>query len=270
MKFSTLPPTVRALWAKSSEGEGHCLLAHMLDVAAVVEALLAREPASSLDWAARMLGLPRNCVERWLAFIIGLHDFGKAIPGFQIKCDAGRLHCEIAGLSFPSQACNATVHSCATAVLLAAPLQTNTAAPAKWLRHAIRAISAHHGFHIRADELASGRPTFEPPQWSDARNDLLRAYWAILAPAEVPTIKKLELPAINWVAGLTSTADWIASNAEWFPLGERCDDLDEYYRHVRVGAEKALDVLHPDERSAEIPLLRKAIPGGRHEYTHTR
>ena len=81
MKFSTVNPRVRVLWAKSSEGDGHSLLAHMLDVASVVEALLAREPASSLDWAARTLGLPRNHVVRWLAFVVGLHDFGKAIPG---------------------------------------------------------------------------------------------------------------------------------------------------------------------------------------------
>src|SRR5690554_1016727 len=123
MKFSELNPGVRALWAKSSDDGGHGLLAHMLDVAAVVEALLAREPASSLDLAARTLGLPRNHVVRWLAFLIGLHDFGKAIPGFQTKWDVGRLRCESAGLGFPPQACNASIHACATAALLSEPMQ---------------------------------------------------------------------------------------------------------------------------------------------------
>lgn len=209
----------------------------MLDVAAVVEALLAREPACSLDWATRMLGLPRNHIVRWLAFIIGLHDFGKAIPGFQTKWDTGKLRCECTGLSFPPEACNASVHSCATAVLLPEPLQANVSISAKWLRHVIRAVSAHHGFHVRTDELTLGRPTFEPPEWREARDALLRAYRAILAPDGLPAVKKLTLPAINWVAGLTSTADWIASNTDWFPLGERCDDLREYHRDALALAE---------------------------------
>lgn len=259
MKFSAVNLPVRALWAKSSEGDGHSLLAHMLDVASVVEALLAREPASSLDWAARTLGLPRNHVVRWLAFVVGLHDFGKAIPGFQMKWETGKLRCERAGLSFPTEACNASVHSCATAVLLPEPLQSNASAPAKWLRHVIRAVSAHHGFHMRTDQLTSGRPTFEPPEWRQARDVLLREYWKVLAPDTLPTIKKLSLPAINWLAGLTSTADWIASNPDWFPLGERCDDLQDYYRDALVLAEQALD--HLGWRGTHV-LLREAYDTG--------
>lgn len=243
MKFSTLSLATRAIWAKSSEDTEHGLLAHMLDVAAVVEELLNREPATTLDWAAQILGLPRAQAGRWLALFIGLHDFGKAIPGFQKKSEPGAQRCVEAGLSFPAHACNATVHSCATAVLLQEPLQGITPAASKWLRHVVRAISAHHGFHIRADELKAGRPTFEPSEWRAARSTMLRVYWDILAPEGAPSLKKLSLPGINWIAGLTSAADWIASNPEWFPLGERRDDLRDYYQHARRLAVAALDDL---------------------------
>ena len=45
--FSGLDEAGRALWAKSGEAGGHGLLAHLLDVAAVVESLLAIEPPST-------------------------------------------------------------------------------------------------------------------------------------------------------------------------------------------------------------------------------
>lgn len=50
-----------------------------------------------------------------------------------------------------------------------------------------------------------------------------------------------DLVAVNWLAGLTSTADWIASNPDWFPLGERHDDLQSYYDDARRLAAAALD-----------------------------
>lgn len=50
--FSDLSPAVRAIWAKSGEPPGHALLAHMLDVAAVAEALVRREPTLTQAWAA--------------------------------------------------------------------------------------------------------------------------------------------------------------------------------------------------------------------------
>jgi hypothetical protein len=55
--FKDLSAAARTLWAKSGDGNGHSLLAHMLDVAAVAEAILERESSHSLDWAARTFAL---------------------------------------------------------------------------------------------------------------------------------------------------------------------------------------------------------------------
>ncbi|WP_341352788.1 HD domain-containing protein [Phytopseudomonas daroniae] len=46
--FSGLSDQARRLWAKSGEGFGHGVLAHLLDVAAVAGRMLAHEPVSSL------------------------------------------------------------------------------------------------------------------------------------------------------------------------------------------------------------------------------
>lgn len=59
------------------------MLAHLLDVAAVALTVLEHEPRSSRRWAAEALGLPLDGAPRWIATLVGLHDFGKAIAGFR-------------------------------------------------------------------------------------------------------------------------------------------------------------------------------------------
>lgn len=238
--FSALDPAVRAIWAKSGVGGGHGLLAHMLDVAAVAETLLLHEPASTRIWASLGCGLAPEQAARWLPAIAGLHDFGKAIPGFQALWAEGMQADLARGLAFPGNACGATAHACATAALLGKPLHGVTGVDVFWLRHAIQAISAHHGYHFLDDEVHRSRPLGEPSAWTRARQQLLEVYWQLLAPQGMPALEALGLPAVNWLAGLTSIADWIASNPAWFPLGERHDDLHAYHADALQLARKAL------------------------------
>jgi len=233
------------LWAKSGDdplsAEGHGLLAHLLDVAAVAEVLLERESPTSLEWAARGFGLPVEYCAGWLASLAGLHDYGKAIPGFQVKWEIGRKAVEAHGLSFsPSTSLEVSNHSMATAALLVRPLaQVSGVLPGEFLLHAVQAISAHHGYHFKSVELK--KPRREPESWGKAREELLTSYWQFLAPQGLPTSEELLLPVANWLAGLTSVADWIASNVEWFPLGERFDLLSDYYADAKRRAGSALD-----------------------------
>ena len=94
-RFDELSTAARIVWAKSGDSPpaidaaGHGLLAHMLDVAAVAESVLRLESPQTLHWAAAVFGLPRPLAARWLATMVGLHDIGKAIPGFQAKWPAG-------------------------------------------------------------------------------------------------------------------------------------------------------------------------------------
>lgn len=256
-KFSQLSPSARAIWAKSGELQGHGLMNHLLDVAAVAETILEREPKSTHRWAARAFGLDESCCIRWIAALAGLHDFGKAIPGFQAKWGEGMQADLAAGLSFPNTSLPMDNHSLATNALLGPGLQAVTEAKIVWLKHVIQAISAHHGYHFLADEVNSARPLGEPPSWMQARNEILQVYWTLLFPSGVPSLDELALPAVNWLAGLTSTADWIASNPEWFPLGERHDDLNDYYQDARALAIKALRIIGWERAR---PLLRNAIP----------
>ncbi|WOF77651.1 CRISPR-associated helicase Cas3' [Stutzerimonas kunmingensis] len=238
--FSDLSAQARRLWAKSGEGFGHGVLAHLLDVAAVAECMLEHEPASTLDWAARALGLEHQHAARWIACLVGLHDFGKAIPGFQDKWFEGRSADEALGLPFPARSMSVTDHACASAALLWEHLPRQGIDHLLWIRHVLQAISAHHGYNFNQTELTRAKPPFEPPAWGEARRELFDAYWTVLAPQGAPQIEALSQPAVQWLAGLTSVADWIGSNPEWFPLGERHVLLTGHYADARMRADQAL------------------------------
>lgn len=241
MRFSELPPAIRTLWAKSGAPCGHGLLVHLLDVAAAAETILLRESPQTRAWAAAVFGLQIDSSARWLAALVGLHDFGKAIPGFQAKWPDGQQTDEVAGLPFwPAVGLKATRHDLATAVLLR-PEFSKRFPGASWIHAVSQALAAHHGYFPRPQELQAGRPTFVGAEWSEAGARLLETYFLALSPIESPALEAIALPAAAWLAGLTSVADWIASNPEWFPPGERADLISEHYVRARGLSERALN-----------------------------
>ncbi len=240
LHFSSLPPHARALWAKSGDPVGHGLLAHMLDVAAAAEVLLEHEPASTLEYFSRQFGLPVADFVRYVAALVGLHDFGKAIPGFQAKWPQGQQQDEAEGLGFTRTSLGVSDHACASAALLWQHLPTASGAELGWVLGVLQAISAHHGYNFHRPEINAATPSFEAPLWAQAREVLFDSYWRALAPAGVPALEELSTPAVEWLAGLTSVADWIGSNPDWFPLGEREDSLAGHFAVARALAQRAL------------------------------
>ena len=239
-RFIELSESTRAIWAKSGEPSGHGLLAHLLDVAAVAEAIIRRESARTREWAAHVFGLSESDLSRWLAVFCGLHDFGKAIPGFQIKWPDGQKADEAAGLKFRSASLNATRHDLASTFLLQRALFLHYP-NSPWIAAVSQALGAHHGYFPRPQEVREGKPLQEDGEWGKAREQLLAAYLLTLQPGEPPSQNEIPLPAAAWLAGLTSVADWIGSNQEWFPPGERADSLVEHHTKAQELAEKALD-----------------------------
>ena len=250
-RFGDISPATRTLWAKSGDPEGHSLLAHMLDVAAVAEEVLLREPSQTLIWACDAFHVPRQGVIRWLALMAGLHDFGKAIPGFQCKWEPGRHADEEQGLTFTPGSISVSRHDFASTVLLR-HLLSRIHPNAAWIGGICQALGAHHGYMPRIRELKDALPRSENPTWREARKALLDAYMRTLPTEGAPTSKEITLPAIAWLAGLTSVADWIGSNQEWFPPGEVRDSLAEYHQLARERAKRALNQIN---WSAFRPLL---------------
>jgi CRISPR-associated endonuclease/helicase Cas3 len=215
----------------------------MLDVAAVAEAILSRESPQTRTWLAQSFGIPTENATRWIALTAGLHDFGKAIPGFQFKWPEGQRADEANGLSFKQASLDVHRHDLASAALLRRHLRS-TFPEADWILAITQALGAHHGYMPSSTEIRDAMPRNEGPGWADARSEIFEAYLQTLGSGEGPTLDEISLSAVAWLAGLTSVADWIGSNAaDWFPPGERADTLTGHYAKAGELAEAALDAI---------------------------
>jgi CRISPR-associated endonuclease/helicase Cas3 len=240
--FADLSPPARAIWAKSGESRGHGLLAHMLDVAAVAEIVLARESQQTLAWAAAAFGVPVEAAGRWLAAMVGLHDLGKAIPGFQSKWPEGGAADAAAGLTFGAAEKSMDRHDLASVFELRRLLGPWTGPGSRAMAIA-GAVAAHHGFVFTSAEVQSASRPGENPRWRAARQELFGAYMSTLGPIAAHGDAELGLPVVAWLAGLTALSDWIGSNTEWFSPGERHTTLSGHHAQSLLLAGRALQAI---------------------------
>lgn len=180
---------------------------HCLDVAAVAWVLLDR--FGNPPWAHELM-LDTATLAAW----VGLHDYGKATPGFQAKWPQGKMLVAQAGFSFrPPQVLAQDRHDLATAALLVREAAFSEALAC--------ILGGHHGYLVRSGERKNSAPRGEAPEWRAARRAVLHGYLAAqgLAEAALPDGAALEtrLDAALWLAGLVSVADWIGSNSQVFP-----------------------------------------------------
>ncbi len=236
--------TLVHLWAKTSrnnDGRWHPLMLHMLDVAASAEAILDREPESTRTRMAAVLGVEWAQARPWLLFLIACHDLGKACPGFQCKwknlsnLDAGRS---------PNTDIN---HAFVSQIALSAWLQEQ-GWPEELAELVADAVGCHHGERASPktlDDHMGNRRALGKDEWAEARCGLVEALVEVLSPAITPTKETLSGPDFMLLSGLTSFADWIGSNEEWFPFGTPadCDELQGWFRQSQIKASHALDRL---------------------------
>ncbi|MCL6451722.1 MAG: CRISPR-associated endonuclease Cas3'' [Acetobacteraceae bacterium] len=216
-----------AVWAKRDPNSGlhHPLLWHLLDVFATALALWEQALAPSLKrQLAAALGLPEDGAGRWLAFLAGLHDIGKASPPFQAKSPEGRASLLRAGLSFPPYA-EPVRHELVTAAIARdylCPLGLDRASAIAFAT----AIGGHHGVFYKPERRDSlGRRSLGDDRWESLRAALLERYQeaAGVGPGDAPRRDASHAHAlVMMVAGLTTVSDWIGSAEESFPYSTEC------------------------------------------------
>jgi CRISPR-associated endonuclease/helicase Cas3 len=131
------------LWAKTDRdgnGRWHPLVLHMLDVAASVDGILAREPESTRKRMAATLGMDWENARSWLLLVTACHDLGKACPGFQCKwSDAPAT-----GLELPRSPDTKINHAFVSQIALTELLR-ETGWPYELAELAADAVGCHHG-----------------------------------------------------------------------------------------------------------------------------
>jgi CRISPR-associated endonuclease/helicase Cas3 len=210
-------------WGKAREGGGaaHPLLAHCLDVAAV--AVLSAPAGLGID-------------PRAVGFLVALHDVGKFSRPFQAK--AREFWPDALGSYVPAPP--GPAHDVVGAHLLSRPLAAdlddlmpptggNTRGWTPSTRmHVWRALEGHHGRPPAPGDvsdkvvcnacvdsartfLADLRSVFNPPVWRRP-------------------VSERDVILLSWrLAGLTTLADWVGSNVEWFPYVESIGDPSAYF-----------------------------------------
>lgn len=249
-----------SLWAKtdkSGAARWHPLILHMLDVAASADAILAREPDSTRKRMAAILGMEWEDARALILLLVACHDLGKACPGFQFKWPELLTS---SGLRLPRSP-NTDIHHAFVSQVALAELLQEIDWPEDLAGLAADAVGSHHG--SRASEHAQDKAGAEicvgrgerleivRNDWIQARRSLFQALLVALNSTTRPTKQTLTGTDFMLLAGLTSFADWIGSNEDWFPFGtpEDCNDLAGWFQKRRACADRALNTIGWEPRT---------------------
>ena len=239
------------LWAKTDKDDDtrwHPLVLHMLDVAACADAILAREPESTRSRMAACLGMEWVDARPWLLLVIACHDLGKACPGFQCKW------LDMTGLQ-PTKNPNTEINHAFVSQIALTELLREMGWPDELAELVADAVGCHHGSRaspITLNDLEGDRRALGKDDWAQVRRGLVEAMLEVFKPIKIPTKQTLTGPGFMLLSGLTSFADWIGSNEDRFAFGtlQDCDDLEGWFQKRSADAERALDAIGWEPRTA--------------------
>lgn len=199
-------------------GAFHPAACHMLDVAAVAELLIPVDE-------------PRRAL---FTFMVALHDLGKIGAKFRDMIlhgkPQGRTHWEVT-----------------EAWLLGGGIHARLCAALCGTRHALQplaaAIAGHHGRPPTADQHR--REDMRAAAGPDAARDALAFVETCLGlwpEASLAGLRSGEAKRLSWfLAGLTTVADWVGSNPDWFPVEPAPVSAAAYLEKARLRAAKAVE-----------------------------
>jgi len=246
---------VYQLWGKSSRSDNsvyHPLIYHLLDTSAV--ALEIWEQCLAESFKADLASIFEISVEEMgclLAFWVGLHDIGKAGPEFQGKnADRKQILTEL-GLSFPAHPYKVEgFHATATARMIRDLItEFEPSMPRKFRNGLSTALGGHHGEFPSSKETVSESLFFFHVgdfAWQELQKTLFTLLREVLSPqlpASYPIDQDQLNPVLMQITGLTTTADWISSNEDFFGFESPTINPDQYFLLARRKAVHALQTL---------------------------
>lgn len=210
-------------------GREHPAVLHMLDVAAVAEALIAPLPFP-------------DGLKQALVLLSALHDLGKIAESFRAMlrdgCAQSHRHWEITEALV-------WLHDAQLAARLGSREQRR--------RQLYAAAAGHHG-RPPEHELSMNRTNTGPggawrqmldaagPQAVDDAAAVIDAFLTLWPDASLDGIADLdEAKRLSWrLNGILTVADWIGSNTAWFPAEAPCPDPVGYLEQARHRAARAI------------------------------
>lgn len=225
----------RRIWAKTGSKkmeQDHLwepLYVHMADSAEVAR-LLWREwlPYAIKELVSSSVGLGFDETETLVAWLVGIHDIGKATPGFQCKSRELAAYVEEWGLRIPNNISGGSSHAVMGQLILQEWFAAQGWDPDLAMTYTC-IVGGHHGVtpdeseldKIQSKNKRDPRELLGDEPWRDVQSELIGC--ACEACDFVRITQKLQdrplLPFTQvLLTGLSIVADWIASNTELFPL----------------------------------------------------
>jgi len=250
------------LWGKTDREpqperpDWHHLLCHLIDVGVAAEVLLADPRAA--HWTGRLaaaFGSDVEALKRVLPFLIGLHDLGKASPGFQVKSEVHLSRLRAAGAPWPQRTPQPLRHDLELGRTFADTLEelevlvpeVGLAGP--FYQAVSHGICAHHGSFFKPGELnaapevplAGDEECPWEAEWLRARGWLAAELRRLLdSPAEPLRCRPRNLSAVMLLLnGFTILCDWIGSDTHYFPPAG-LPDFETYVERARGRAADAI------------------------------
>lgn len=269
-------------WGKADQEkkQWHPLVCHMLDVAAVTQAMMNSMPDFLCEWSVR-LGISHKDLLDFIGFLACIHDLGKFSCEFQYKVpDLAQLlqdvseplvvgipHTSLAWLLWNNHL-DPQIYTKFGIENEQAILFGNTVEPL------YSASFGHHGGPVGEPGMISKR-TFGKIfsvdmlfNSSDLLDDLLNTFEGmnqLYAQPEKLVIHRKEIAAFSFIlSGLIILADWTASATSNFPLLVKAEngqfsacvdfiDIESYFANALVMAKTAI------ERQGLVPVPKKRI-----------
>ncbi len=267
-------PNCFSYWGKAKPAneeaeQYHLLPYHCLDVAAVAYVYVGRNPVFRRQLMVATGIEVDEQLRHWIAFWVALHDLGKFSEAFQGQ--RPDLFASLRGRA-ASTAKSYRLRHDSLGMLYWREVLSEVAADQCWfgaetgslldgLDCWARAVTGHHG-----------QPPETSTDWQqhfDKRDDreaiagfvseLRKLYFSngeTCPPASIDPTEfwRASRDVSWWIAGLTVLADWLGSNADYYPYCEKVMPLADYWRHAIEQAEKALDAsgVMPVKQQAEL------------------
>ncbi len=222
------------LWGKTdpqlpaSPTNFHPLICHLLDVAYCAEILWDRLPASLRRRMASALAMNEKEAGQLFVLLAGLHDLGKAFPGFQKKVP--ELMDNLIPFDFPKDQNNPPPHNFvsvpevkrlfAESALFPSPLPDHLSLLLSY------ALGAHHGVFPTIEQVnqraINARTLGQNAAWQEARNRLATELKHSFSGTEnaMPPLSLEEVKDRGFaplLAAFIALADWFGSS-RYFPI----------------------------------------------------
>ena len=242
-------------WSKTSiddklEKKYHLLIYHLIDVYSVSKKLLTYKLNNNIDkFLVKYSSKEKS--ENLIPFICGLHDIGKLSPVFQNKLSSVEIDLKKQGYSFANT--SSKHHACVSYRILRDYFKNNESY-CFW-RDVSAVIGGHHGsFYVSSDISYTNlsKSNIGKDKWETARKEHIQKLaqiaqinnFNIIPDSKYNEIDKKEINSFLFLlAGLTSVADWIGSNQDYFNIKEELIDLNDYLKLSENKADIALKEL---------------------------